>query len=235
METRPYDVGRSTERILVATSIPLINIGLERILKERGFDICGVTEDYQEALQLFSQTKPSVVMVDYSSRRGRQIDQFSDFKRIAEGNQLYIGPMVFSENPNPLEAILCVQQGARAYLPTYAPREIVIQAVYTVLSKNLYIFSDIAEAVRERINKGFEVASGESDPISQLTPRQIEIFALLGKGLMHKEIAANLGISKKTVDSHVGVVAKVFDMSWRELKQHAIIYFATANKGNQEH
>lgn len=237
MATKLYDVGRRTERILVATSVPLINIGLERILKERGgFDICGVTENYQEALELFSQTKSAVVMIDYTPHRGRQIDQFGGFQRIADdgGNRLYFGPMVFSENLNLSEAVLCIQKGARAYLPTYTTGEMILQAVYTVLNNNLYIFPDLAKSVRDISKKGLGVAS--SDAISLLTARQIDVFTLLQEDLSHKEIASRLGISPKTVDIHVDNIAKAFHMSHRELKRFAIIeHFATANTGHQEH
>ena len=83
--------------------------------------------------------------------------------------------------------------GARGYIPKDTPVEVMLSALKLVLSGGTYLPAQLLDGVPE---------GGLAEDI-RLSPRQVEILALLQEGLLNKQIAGRLGLSESTVKVHI--------------------------------
>jgi DNA-binding NarL/FixJ family response regulator len=98
-----------------------------------------------------------------------------------------------------------LRAGAAGYLLKNARPEELVRAVRAAHAGEALLDPVVAARLVETL-----AADGEVEPLGRLTPREREVFVLIGRGFPNKRIALELGISEKTVKAHVGhVLAKL--------------------------
>jgi DNA-binding NarL/FixJ family response regulator len=107
-------------------------------------------------------------------------------------------------------AARAIRAGARGALPRTATGEQIAAAVAAAAAGLTVVPADSAPAVAPR-----PAAHGVAVPTQPLTPREIEVLAMLAEGLGNKVIAGRLGISDHTVKSHVASIFAKLDVSTR--------------------
>lgn len=117
--------------------------------------------------------------------------------------------IVLSSSEDPLDARRALACGALGYVPKSASQHELLSAIRQVLNGELYVPAFVAEhdtAATER-------SDAKSD--RSLTPRQIEILALMSQGTPNKIIAARLHLSEKTIKAHITAIFKALNVNNR--------------------
>jgi DNA-binding NarL/FixJ family response regulator len=203
-------------RVLLVDDQPLIRAGLRRILRPRtGFEVVGECDDGDQVEQAVSATAPDVVVMDVRMKR---VDGAEATRRLRsrDGSPPVLVLTTFDED-EVLSASL--RAGASGFLLKDAPGPDLVKAVKTVAEGGAYL--DLA--VTHRVLAAF---SGQTRPAlraldASLTPRELEVLKLVGRGLANGEIARELYISEVTVKAHLGHV--LTKLSLRD-RAAAIVY-----------
>ena len=179
-------------RLLLADDHMLVRQGLRVLLEQAGMVVIGEAADGLEALRLAHTHQPEVAILDIAMPHLNGIETARRLRETVPQTKSILLTM-HTEEPYVLEAL---QAGAVGYvLKTQAAADIV-QAIHTTLQGAIYLSPRVTHAV---VQAYLACTTLPSDP---LTSREREIVQRIAEGQTTKEIAAYLGLSVKTVESH---------------------------------
>jgi DNA-binding NarL/FixJ family response regulator len=187
-------------RVLLADDHAVVREGIRQFL-ERAKDIVVVAEadDGEAAMSLIRAHQPDVAVLDIQMPKATGIE----VTRWVRANMRETGVLVLTAYDDDPYIIAVLQAGANGYvLKTASPLEI-IQAVRDVHDGK----SAINQAIAQRLI-AFVIQQKNETPIEKLSDREMEVLFSLAKGLTNRAIAAQLGISDRTVQGHI---AHIFD------------------------
>ena len=181
--------------ILVADDHQIVRQGLKRLLSKRGdFDIVAEASDGEQAVEIAARRQPDVVLMDISMPRLSGIDAT---RRIAAGGRTKVLALSMHDGQSYVEEAL--RAGASGYVHKNASAEDLFSAIDAVRTGESYLSPTVTQQVVDAIARpGDRPASA----VSALTQREREVLKLIADGLSSKEIAAQLGVSLKTIESH---------------------------------
>jgi DNA-binding NarL/FixJ family response regulator len=188
-------------RVLLVDDQPLARAGLRRILRPRaGFEVVGECADGDQVEQAVAATGPDVVVMDVRMKR---VDGAEATRRLRarDGSPPVLVLTTFDED-DILSAAL--RAGASGFLLKDAPGAELVKAVKTVADGGAYL--DLAVTHRVLAAFGAHTSPALRAPDPSLTPRELEVLGLVGRGLANSEIARELYISEVTVKAHLGHV-----------------------------
>jgi DNA-binding NarL/FixJ family response regulator len=198
-------------RVLIVEDHPVVVGGLTAMIDSRAdFEVCGVSDHAGEALELIEQEKPAVAVVDLSLRDSDGMDLIRAAR--ARGHRLPL--LVLSSHHQAVYAQRALQAGANGYVNKADLLSTVIEALRQVLDGKIFISATIRDEVLRHTRA--------TDPIDDLSLRELEIFRLIGEGRTTRRIAAILNVSISTVESHHrNIRTKLGLESSRDLVQYA--------------
>ena len=181
-------------RIAIADDHPVVREGLVAMLEtEPDFQVVGTAATGAEAVALVARTDPDVMLLDLELP---ELDGVAVLRRlVAEVARVRV--IVFTVFDTDERIIAAVEAGAAGYLLKGAPRAELFAAVRTVAAGGSLLASVASSAVLRRV-RGEVPPGGPS-----LTLREREVLEALARGLGNKQIAAELGVSERTVKFHV--------------------------------
>jgi DNA-binding NarL/FixJ family response regulator len=175
-------------RLLLVDDHPLVREGLKaRLSTLPSLEVVGEAGDAQEAAQQVAATQPDLVLMDVGMKDVNGIDLTRQL--LAERPDLLV--LVLSMYDNPEYVNRAMQAGARGYVLKDAPASDIIDAIAEVMAGGTFLSS----AVSGRLFR-----SQTPRPVMSL--RESEILACLAKGRSSKQIAVELNLSVRTVESH---------------------------------
>lgn len=180
--------------LLLVDDHELVRTGIRRILEDvKDFEVMGEASDGEKAVQFCRGTPPDVVMMDMNMPGIGGLEATKLILRMSEDIRVIVLSMQ-KENPIPAKVM---KLGAFGYLTKDAEPDEMIRAIRKVASGQKYLAPDIAQ----------QIAIGQLDmdsdnPFEQLSERELEITLMLTKGAKVPDIAAQLRISTKTVNTH---------------------------------
>ena len=181
--------------MLVADDHPVVRKGLQSCLSRAGrLRLVGEAADGDEALRKARELHPDVVLMDISmpGMNGLMVTEMLR-KELPQ-----VKVLVVSVQRNKDAIFRVIQAGAHGYVSKEAPSEEVIRAIESVHGGEPYFSEEIARAaLYEFINSG-----GRKEPFAQLTPREREVLVLIAEGKSNKEIADQLNIGVRTIETH---------------------------------
>ncbi len=160
---------------------------------------CPVAVDSCERMlhELENRDAPDIVLMDIGLPGMSGIEGTREIRCRAPGTRVIM--LTVQEEDEKVFHAICA--GASGYLLKPLPPERILTAIRDVQSGAAPINGYIARKVLDMFSR-FGVSPRENDPYG-LTPREREILSLLVQGLIMKEIAARLGLSYHTIDSHL--------------------------------
>ncbi len=185
----------TVRNILIVDDHPVVREGLELLIEgQADLVVCGEAASVDEALALMSEQKPDLVIVDLSLKDSHGIDLV---RRIA-GLDRKIRVLVYSMHDEAFYGAAARDAGAAAYVSKNASGEETLKAIRDAL--------DGDAPVNARRGLGRRRAN------AHLTPRERQVFELIGQGFATRRIAARLKISVHTVDSHRESIKKKLEL-----------------------
>lgn len=186
-----------TKRVVIVDDHPLIRFAFTQLIeKEDNLSCCGQADGADSGIEMVRELKPDLVVLDLGLGDG---DGFKVMNvLLKEDSDLAI--LVVSRHTEPLLAERALHAGARGFISKEEDPDIFIHAIQTVLAGNKYVGPILADRVARRIMEN--QAEGRKGGLDSLSTRELQIFRLLGEGKNNKQIAADLGVSSKTIDAH---------------------------------
>ncbi len=191
-------------RILIADDHDVVRSGLRALLHSfPDFAVIAEAADGEEAVQLAMERKPDVILMDISMPRLDGIEATTQIMEQQPDARVVI--LSVHEDEEYVRRIL--KAGARGYVLKNARRKEIAQAVRSALSGDRFFSPGISRIiVNGYIKRSAESPSGQQQPETQgdqrLTKRELEILGLIASGLTNKQIADQLFLSFRTVNTH---------------------------------
>jgi DNA-binding NarL/FixJ family response regulator len=175
----------------------------------RQFDVAGEATDVARAIEGIRLAKPDVVLVDVHMPDGGGARVIREASAFAEPPRF----LALSVSDAAEDVIAVIRAGARGYVTkTIAPDDLV-DAVRRVYEGDAVFGPRLAGFVLDAFSSD---APPKGDPeLDQLSPREREVLRLIARGYAYKEIARELFISVKTVETHVSAVLRKLQLSNR--------------------
>jgi DNA-binding NarL/FixJ family response regulator len=187
---------RMSTTIVLADDHIVVRQGIRKLLETReDFRIVGEASDGEEAVRMVSEKKPDVALMDLWMPRLSGIDATRRIGKRGLATKVLVLSM--HESRAYVEEVL--RAGAAGYIVKNAAADDLIEAIDTIRDGVSYLSPAITQQVVEAIASP---APSSPSGLAVLTDREREVLQLIAEGLSSKEIAAMLGVSLKTIDSH---------------------------------
>ena len=184
-------------RIVVADDHALVREGIRRVLDEEpGFEVVAEAADGETALARVAELQPDVVVLDISMPG---LSGLEVARRLRERHP-DVRALVLSMHDDTEYVLRAVRAGAAGYLlKDDAGPQLLRQAVRAVHAGDSFFSPAVATRLTDALRA--DPAASE-DPLGPLTTRELEVLRLVAGGRSNKQIATELGISRRTVESH---------------------------------
>jgi NarL family two-component system response regulator LiaR len=187
-------------RVLVVDDHAVVREGLRTFLAlQDGIEVIGEAVDGAEAVDAAEHLRPDVVLMDLVMPRLDGVAAMRVLRERLPGARVVVLTSFLDDD----KLLPALRAGAAGYLLKNAPPQEVARAVRAAHVGEALLDPVVAARLVEALAAG-------KDPLDRLTPREREVLELIGRGFPNKLIARELGLSEKTVKTHVGhVLAKL--------------------------
>jgi DNA-binding NarL/FixJ family response regulator len=205
-------------RILVVDDHPIVRQGLALLInRESDMVVCGEAEEATGALHALASAHPDVLIVDISLNGPDGLDLLKTIRT----THPTLPVLILSMHDELIYAERALRAGANGYIMKQEATEKVLVAVRRILSGEIYVSDRIANKMLKHYISGAGTLRNSS--IADLSDRELEVFRLIGEGHGTRQIAEELHLSIKTVESYQAHIKEKLSLrSARELMQHAI-------------
>lgn len=206
------------KRVFVVDDHPIVRQGLALLInQEADLAVCGEAEDMHTALQAAPMANPDVMIVDISLNGPDGLELLKHVRLKCPA----LPVLILSMHDEQIYAERALRAGANGYIMKQEATDRVLVALRRILSGETYVSDRIARSMLQHYLRGPNVSA--YSPISELTDRELEVFRLIGEGHGTRQIAEELHLSVKTVESYQAHIKEKLSLrSARELVQHAI-------------
>ncbi len=213
-------------QIFVVDDHPVMRRGYSYLIgAEMDMEICGEAESAQEALEKIPETSPDLALVDLTLKGMGGLELI---KRL-QTQEPDVHVLVVSMHDETLYADRALRAGARGYLMKDEVESIIVKAIRRILDGGVYVSDALSTRILLQYT-GAVPGEGES-PLDRLSDRELEVFESMGRGYGTREIADQLALSPKTIDSYRSRIKdKLAIDSNSELTRRAVIWVESQDR-----
>jgi DNA-binding NarL/FixJ family response regulator len=204
--------------VFVVDDHPLLRQGLGLLInQQQDLEVCGEAEEAQAAMHAIAKKRPDILIVDISLNGPDGLDLLKCIR--ASYPDLPI--LILSMHDEAIYAERALRARANGYIMKQEATEKVLVAVRRILNGEVYLSDRMANKMLQQYIGGTPAAI--QSRIAALSDRELEVFCLIGEGRGTREIADELHLSIKTVETYQAHIKEKLSLhSGRELIQHAI-------------
>src|SRR5918992_4580917 len=182
-------------RVLVADDHPMLREGLVAVLNtQQDFEVVGEAADGSEVVRLAERLNPDVILLDLEMPG---VDGVAALEKLRSAGS-EARTIVFTAYDTDERILGALRAGAQGYLLKGASRTEIFDAIRTVHAGGSLLQPVVTNKLLQTMSR-----AERREETAPLTPREIEVLALLSQGLQNKEISGRLFISERTVKFHV--------------------------------
>ena len=191
-------------------------------------DIVGEAGDVEEAIAVVARTRPDVVLLDVHLpggtvrpggrevlSRSASLIGHNPAMGTAQGEEPVTRFLALSVSDAAEDVIAVIRAGARGYVTKSITGSELVAAVLTVASGDAVFSPRLAGFVLDAFGTGAGEVAAVDDELDRLSAREREVMRLIARGYAYKEVAKELFISVKTVETHVSAVLRKLQLSSR--------------------
>jgi two-component system, NarL family, response regulator LiaR len=189
--------------VLIVDDHAVVREGLRAFLElQDGLEVVGEAGDGEEAVELAERLRPDVVLMDLVMPGLDGVGAMRELRERVPGSRVLVLTSFLDED----RLLPAIREGAAGYLLKNVEPSELARAVRVAHAGDAVLDPTVAARLVRAISAGAE----RSSEAERLTPREREVLELIAGGRSNKRIAFELGISEKTVKTHVGhVLAKL--------------------------
>ena len=191
-------------RVLLVDDQALIRAGFRMILDaEDDMEVVGECADGTQALDSVRRLKPDVVLMDI---RMPEMDGIEATRLIAGGGDGV--PRVLMLTTFDLDEYVydALRAGASGFLLKDVPAEQLVEGIRVIAQGDALLAPSVTKRLIHEFSRGGASQRSAPAALEELTPRELEVFKLIARGMSNAEIAAELVVSETTVKTHVARV-----------------------------
>jgi two-component system, NarL family, response regulator NreC len=203
-------VAAQTITIALADDHPIVRSGLKMLLEaEDDLQVVAEAGDVDATRRIVLGYKPGVLVLDLNMPGGSSLEAIPAMIESSPGTAI----VVLTMQEDPAFAREALRAGARGYVLKQAAGTELVQAVRTAAGGGTWLNPEL----------GARMAAAPSGPPSDLTERELEVLRLIALGHTNSEIASQLYLSVRTVETHRAHIQQKLGMSSRaELVRYAL-------------
>ena len=184
-------------RIVIVDDHPIMRKGLASTLEtEPGYDVVKQFEKAEEVLSEMEALNPDLIVADVSLPGMNGIELVK--------NVIFRNPdqkiLIVSRHEESLYAERALRAGAKGYVMKFEPSDVLMKAVRKVLNGGIYVSEEISEKLLLNAMSGRKPVL--ESPVDILSDRELEVFELIGRGKSSNEIAEQLHLAVKTIETY---------------------------------
>ena len=183
--------------VFIVDDHPLVRDWLTRLINdEEDLEVCGSADNADEASQAIARLRPRISVIDI----GLQGKSGLELIRNLTDQNPEQNILVLSMHDEAVYAHRAFRSGARGYVNKRQTADEVVVAIRRILAGGIYVNEAFAESLTMGLNR--QRSASSEDEITLLSDRELEVFRLLAAGRVNSEIAEDLSVSLKTVQSY---------------------------------
>jgi DNA-binding NarL/FixJ family response regulator len=210
-------------KVFLVDDHPIVRQGLALFIdREPDLMVCGEADDATSALQAIGESTPDFVVLDISLDGPDGLELLKTL-RVRYPN---LPVLVLSMHDESVYAERALRAGANGYIMKQEATDRVLTAIRQILGGDVYLSDRLTKRMLQQFVNG---SISPRDPLSKLSDRELEVYRLIGAGHGTRQIADELHVSTKTVESYQAHIKEKLSLrNARELVQHAVEWSVNA-------
>jgi len=199
--------------VLIVDDEPVYREGLCRILEaEEDLEVVARSSNYEEARRIAEELSPDVVIIGVSISGLRDVETISRIKAACPDAAILVVGSAISGSL----LLACLRAGVAGYLPKKTDLREMVSAVRSLHAGEVVLEKESVSKMLEEIKRGEEAGK-----ILLLKDREVDVLKIVARGGSNKDIAQELGISVRTVQTHL---ANIFAKLGVDTRTEAVLY-----------
>jgi DNA-binding NarL/FixJ family response regulator len=205
-------------KVFLVDDHPIVRQGLGLLInREPDLTVCGEAEDAPSALQRMASAQPDLMVIDISLDGPDGLELLKTIRL----KEPILPVLILSMHEESTYAERSLRAGANGYIMKQEATERVLVAIRRILEGKVYLSERLTNKMLEQFVHG--AGSSKNNPLTTLSDRELEVYRLIGAGHGTRQIADELHVSVKTVESYQAHIKEKLSLrNARELVQHAI-------------
>jgi DNA-binding NarL/FixJ family response regulator len=213
-----YTIQSGKAKVFLVDDHPIVRQGLGLLInREPDLIVCGEAEDAPSALQRMVSAQPDLMVIDISLDGPDGLELLKTIRL----KEPILPVLILSMHEESIYAERSLRAGANGYIMKQEATERVLVAIRRILEGKVYLSERLTNKMLEQFVHG--AGASKNDPLMTLSDRELEVYRLIGAGHGTRQIADELHVSVKTVESYQAHIKEKLSLrNARELVQHAI-------------